>query len=288
VAHVSGQDFHTYVRQNVLDPMDLHQTFSTMEKEKHGNELAVGYESMPRQGERKPVQFFNAGVLDPAAGFTSSANDLAKFLMWQIKLQGGEGDEVLNHNTLREMQRPHSVIMDWKEAVGIGFFIRKSGKKTIVEHGGYCPGYRSQAAFDLDKGIGGVALINAGGTNPTQIIERMMDIFGAINKTASDVKEPSVAEIQVTDVSDYSGIYNVQPWGDEVFFTSWGGQLVKVDLATANPLASMTKYKLLNKDTFITLRDDGSEAHLIKFIRTKDGGVESFFEHSNIYEIAIG
>jgi CubicO group peptidase (beta-lactamase class C family) len=282
VTSVSGQNFHQYVSENVLNPMGLHNTFSTMEKEKHGKELAIGYEAVPRHGERKPVEFFNAGAIDPAAGFTSSANDLAKFLMWQIKLQDGEGDEVLSHNTLREMQRPHGVIIDWKDAVGIGFFMWKSGNKTMIGHGGSCPGYRSQAAFDPKQGIGGVALINGGGTNPTQVIDRMMDIFGPIIEAASNRKNTTEEDNVKDNLSDYSGIYDAQPWGGEKYYMTWGGQLVHVNLASSDPIDSMTKYKHIKEDSFRVLRSNGSEAHTITFIRDNNEKVNGVLEHSNL------
>jgi CubicO group peptidase (beta-lactamase class C family) len=282
VANVSGQNYHKYVLENVLNPLGLNNTFSTMERDKYGKALAIGYESMPRYGERKAVKFFNAGAIDPAAGFTSSANDLAKFLMWQIKLQNGEGDEVLSHNSLREMQRPHGVMLNWEAAVGLGFFMRKFGDKTMMEHGGSCPGYRSQAAFEPKQGIGGVALINAGGTNPNQLIDRMMDIFSPILKASVDKENASEQSNGNVEFDDYSGIYDSQPWGGESYFMSWGGQLVEVNLKSSNPLKSMTKFKHIKGDTFRVLKTDGKEAHTITFIRDHNKIVNSVMGHSNI------
>lgn len=282
VSNVSGQNYHDYVRENVLRPIGLDNTFSTMDLEKHGNELAMGYSAPQRVGERTPVKFFNAGAVDPAAGFTSSANDLAKFLMWQIKLQDGQGDEVLDHNTLREMQRPHSVVMGWNSAVGVGFFLRKFGDKTIVEHGGSCPGYRTQALFEPDQGIGGVALINAGGTNPTQVIERMMDVFGPVLKASAKPKPDSSEEPSKVNFADYKGIYDGQPWGGESYYMPWGGQLVRVALSASDPIKSMAKFNHIEGDTFRALRRDGSEAHTISFIRGEDGTVEAVKTHSNV------
>ena len=282
VASVSGQNYHDYVRENVLEPLGLNNTFSTMEREKHGSQLAVGYSATQRVGERTPVIFFNAGAIDPAAGFTSSANDLAKFLMWQIKLQNGEGDEVLDHNTLREMQRPHSVINGWNSAVGVGFFMRKFGERTIIEHGGSCPGYQTQASIDPKQGIGGVALINAGGVRPSDVINKMFDVFGPILKASKKSKMATSDDIGDDNLNDYKGIYGSQPWGGESYYMSWGGQLINVPLSAPHPLNFITKYKHIDGDDFKVLRKDGSEAHTITFIRGEDGTVMGIKSHSNI------
>jgi hypothetical protein len=78
-----------------------------------GDALAAGYSGIHRSGTREPVEpFFTRGIT-AAVGFTSSVNDLAKFISWQFRLLEEGGDEVLNANTLRGMQRVHWVDPDW-------------------------------------------------------------------------------------------------------------------------------------------------------------------------------
>jgi CubicO group peptidase (beta-lactamase class C family) len=281
VAKASGQDYHSYVRANVLDPLGMNNTYSEMPKAKHGNELAIGYGAIPRKGERAVVPFYTANAIAPAAGYASSANDLATFAMWQLKLREGEGDNVLNHNTLREMQRPNSVVMGWRGAFGIGFSLRNVKGNTLIGHGGSCPGYRTQIWIDPAKKIGGAALVNAGGVNPGQIIERMMAVFGpAIKNAKKDKGEDEKAS--TVNLADYQGTYDNQPWGDEGYFMPWGGKLVNFSLRSNNPIEAMTKFEHIEGDVFARLRDDGTTAETVTFFRDEDGKVTKYKIHGTM------
>ena len=136
----SGQDYQEYVQKNILEPLGLSSTRTYYPEEMRGEELAIGYTGMHRSGEREPVKpFFTRGIT-PAAGFTSSVTDLARFASWQFRLLENGGDEVLNVNTLREMHRVHWVNPDWETTWGIGFSVRQVDDKTVVGHGGGCAG----------------------------------------------------------------------------------------------------------------------------------------------------
>lgn len=285
VEKTSGEDYHDYVLSNVLAPLGLEDTYSVMPRDKHGNELAMGYSAQARIGERIEVPFFDAKGIGPAAGYASSANDLGKFAMWQLKLQKGEGDDVLNHNTLREMQRPHSVVMGWNRAWGLGFALRNSKGKTTIGHGGTCPGYQTSISIKPDENIGGIALFNAVDTNPSQIISRLMAIFGPIlKKAAKDEKSSDKKEEkdkpEVT-LTDYQGIYDGQPWSDESYIMPWGDKLIRFSLKSNDPLENMTKFKHVEGDKFARLRDDDTEAEITTFNRDSEGKVISLETHGN-------
>src|SRR3546814_8882853 len=70
-----------------------------------GKELAVGWGALLPDGTRPPVKLFDAKGITPAAGFSSSVNDLARFAAWQLRLLRTGEAEVLRASTLREMQR---------------------------------------------------------------------------------------------------------------------------------------------------------------------------------------
>ncbi len=279
VASVSGENYHDYVRAHILDPLGLDNTFSEMPKDKHGEALSVGYGAPTRSGERSEMPYFNAEALAPAAGFASSANDLAKFVSWQLKLRDGEGDEVLDHNTLREMQRPHSVVMGWRGAFGLGFSMSNNDGGTLIGHGGYCPGYQSQIYIDPAKNIGGVALINAAGTNPNGLIRIMFDVLEpALKSEKAEVSDEGPA----VSLVDYTGIYDTQPWDDENYIMPWGKDLISVSLRAENPKEDMTKLRHVEEDTFARVRRDGSTAETITFMRDDAGVVVGYNWHGTV------
>ncbi len=290
VATISGEDYHAYVQDRILTPLGLDHTYSEMPKDKHGTELAVGYSAPRRQSERTVMPYFSANAVAPAAGFASNAKDLAAFMMWQLKLRDGDGDEVLDHNTLREMQRPHGVIRGWKAAFGLGFSMKaQNNGGTLIGHGGYCPGYQSQIYIDPAKKSGGVALINAAGVDPAHVVAQMAAILEPLlgKSDATEEEEQNDAGApEDNPLAEYQGYYDNQPWSDESYVMPWGDNLMAVWLTARYPMNSLTKLKHLEGDTFARLRDDGSKAETVTFLRGEDGNVNGLKWHSTISPLA--
>ena len=95
VAVTSGMPYAEYMRRHVLEPLGLSSTVPDMLEADRGNRLATGYAALDRRGKRAAVPFFTAKGLAPAAGFVSTAEDLARFAMWQFRLLGKGGEQVL-------------------------------------------------------------------------------------------------------------------------------------------------------------------------------------------------
>ena len=109
----SGQDYATYIGQHILQPLGLDDTRPYYPEDLRGEQMAIGYTGLHREGTRDPVDPFFARGITAAAGFTSSVSDLAKFASWQFQLLEGGDESVLKTNTLREMQRVHWVDSIW-------------------------------------------------------------------------------------------------------------------------------------------------------------------------------
>ena len=78
------------------------------------------YSALDRSGKRQPVPFFTARGIAPAAGYASTATDLAHFASWQFRLLEKGGEEVLRATTLREMYRIHWAEPDLETLWGLG------------------------------------------------------------------------------------------------------------------------------------------------------------------------
>lgn len=186
VAAASGRSFDDYVRAEILDPLGMSDTFTEIPAEHHGGRLAVGYTARNRDGSRDPMPIFQARGIAPAAGFASTAEDLARFASWQLRLRGHGGNEVLRAATLREMQRVHWMDPDWKTTYGLGFYVTRSGDSTLIEHGGACPGYFSQVAIEPKSKLGVIILSNAIGTEVDLYVEQAVALIGpAVKKLAT-------------------------------------------------------------------------------------------------------
>ena len=282
VQAVSDMPYHDYVRQNVLGPLGLDDTYSEMPAQHRGGQLADGYSSLNRQGTRDPVPFFQAKGIAPAAGYASTAEDLARFLSWQFRLRHGE-DEVLDHRTLLEMQRTHFVDPEWKTFWGLGFSVSRRNDKTFVGHGGSCPGFRTQVAIQPDDELGMVFLANAM-VNTSTYVYGMYDLVAeAVRGAAKKDGAPSAAApVAGPDLAPYLGTYSGQPWGGESAAIRWKGGLAVMSLPTGNPLQAITRLKHMEGDVFRRVRSDEELGEEIVFERDASGRVTGYRQFGNL------
>jgi len=275
----SGQEYQAYIEANILDPLGLSSTRTYYPEKLRGDELAIGYTGMGRSGTREPVNpFFTRGIT-PAAGLTSSVNDLARFASWQFRLLEEGGVEVLDANTLREMHRVHWIDDDEGWMFGLGFEIWRVGDIAVVGHGGGCPGYITNFLMTAKDKIAVVVLTNAGDGPAQRVAQNMLKTISAALKEA---KTPS--EDTVPDFSMYEGNYEARPWGGELAIRQWGTQLVAIEIPSDDLNEAMTKLEHDNDHTFVRLTDDDEPREPWVFEMADDGRAKRIIQHSGYWK----
>ena len=276
VQEISGEDYATYINQNILEPLGLSDTRTYYPEELRGEQMAIGYTGLHREGTRDPVDpFFTKGIT-AAAGFTSSINDLARFASWQFQLLEDGNDQVLQANTLREMHRVHWVDPDWETTWGLGFNVRRSEDVTIVGHSGGCPGYITQFILVPKHKIAAIALTNAGDGPAWSIAENVMDTISEAIKKAE-----TASEKDIPDFSMYEGNYESRPWGGEVAVRQWGDQLVVIGIPGDDLKEAMIKLEHDGEHTFTRLTDAGDRREPWVFELDRDGTTVRISRHSS-------
>lgn len=271
----SGQEYETYINQNLLQPLGLTETRTYYPEDLRGEQMAIGYTGMHRAGTRDPVKpFFTRGIT-AAAGFTSSVNDLAKFASWQFQLLEGGNEDVLKANTLREMHRVHWVDPDWETTWGLGFNVARAEDVTVVSHGGGCPGYITQFALMPKHKIGVIVLTNAG-DGPAGRLTR--NIFKTLRPALKDAESPS--EDALPNFSMYEGNYESRPWGGEVAVRQWGEELVVIDIPRDDLEEAMIRLEYDGDNTFTRLTESGDRREPWAFELGSDGRTERISRHS--------
>jgi CubicO group peptidase (beta-lactamase class C family) len=277
VEEVSGLPYDTFVRQHILDPLGLSDTRPELPEQLYGEQLAVGYSAITRAGTREKVNFFQANGITPAAGFSSSVEDLGRFASWQFRLRDTTVTEILKPSTLKYMQQVHWTDPDWKTTWGLGFRIQKGPNgNTWVGHGGSCPGYRSTLELDLENKRAFSVMINASGTNPSKYVQGINAIMDQV-KASSD--ENTAEEIEA--LQEYVGYYSELPWWSEAYISTWDRNLVVLDLPSDAPGESMTFFKHVEGDTFRRVRDNGEPGETLVFERDEDGNITRYQRHGN-------
>jgi CubicO group peptidase (beta-lactamase class C family) len=275
VEAVSGEPYADYMRAHVLEPLALNDTRVTMPTALYGKRLSVGWSAPRRDGGRALVKPFDARGLAPAAGFTSTVEDLAKFIIWQQRLLRTDTTELLRASTLREMQRVQFVDPDFETYFGLGFAVVRDGGTTYVTHVGSCPGYHTIFRLDPTTRTGAVVLLNAA-DDPRPYVRA---IFALLKKRADDKFKDPVPT--AAPLEDYAGRYDEQPWASESVIVPWAGGLALLGLPSDQPARDVVLLKPKGGDRFRVVRADGSEADEISFQRDPAGKVESYTRYSN-------
>src|SRR5262249_8558685 len=142
VAAVSGEPYEEYVQKHIFDPLGMDST-SVGVPDRHRSRLATGYGRRMPDGRREVRPFTEARGITPAAGLSSTVEDLARLLALEMRDGPAGGKQILRGSTLREMHRVHWLQPDWKSGWGLGFSVVHTGDRDLVGHGGWVAGYQT-------------------------------------------------------------------------------------------------------------------------------------------------
>lgn len=279
VAEVSGRPYDEFVRDRVLEPLELADTRPSIPWDSAGDRMASGYSALTREGVREPVAPFDAEGITPAAGYSSTVLDLVRFASWQLRLLEADSAEVLRPATLREMHRVHWVDPDWDVHWGLGFVVWRDGDRTFVGHGGSCPGFRSHLAIQPGEDLAAAFAANASGVNAGRFTENAHRILGPAVAEARDTASP--APSPDTAFQRYVGTYSTHPWGGETAVLFWKDGLAMVDLPTDGPMEALQELEHVEDHTFRRVRDDGTLGETVRFEVNASGAVRAMIHHSN-------
>lgn len=140
---ISGQDIYTFIKERVLDPCDMQDTYFYLPEEKQ-DRLVTLYR-YPKGGQLERVEgiyqdFPYSGCrvfCSPSAGLCGTIQDYAKFC--QMILNGGtfNGHRVIGRKTLEMMQK--NGVKDYRGEIGFGMawdvFTPENAHNTIVSEG---------------------------------------------------------------------------------------------------------------------------------------------------------
>jgi D-alanyl-D-alanine carboxypeptidase len=192
VAAASGEPYETYVVKHILEPLGMADTSVLSLPEARRERLAVGYGRRLPDGTRRILPFTDSKGLTAAANMSSTVEDLARFVAFQLGDGTAGGNRILRESTLREMQRVHWLFPGWKAGRGLGFSVRQMDGKTLVGHSGWVGGYQTQIGFIVEDGIGVIAMTNADDGAPNMYLEQALRVVGpAVLKAAAPEPKPS-------------------------------------------------------------------------------------------------
>lgn len=275
VARASGQDFDSYVQTMIFDPLGLEGMTTDLPNEEHGARFAVGYLMHDAQGGRAALEPYSINGVAPAAGFAASVEDLARFASWQFALLENGEDNVLQRQTLRDMQRVQWADPNDPESPmwGLGFHHSRLDGDAVVGHGGYCPGYRADLRLRLPDQIAVTAMVNTNDVAPAMLSAGVY----AITKGALTADEP----VEALEFAEYEGVFGRAGFTRQDYVLPTADGLMLVPLFSSSPMSNATTLEHVEGDVFRRKRDEGPLGEVIRFERDEDGEVIRYWRHGN-------
>lgn len=147
---VSGQDYQTYVAENILEPVGMVHSF-VADGQIH-EDMATGH--VPWFGTKLPVSENRTDrVTAPQGGVIASASDIALYL----KMMMNGKDDVLSADGKAQMMRPASAV-----SPHYGFGWNVESDSGAVWHTGVSPGVETLATMIPAKNKAVIVLVNGG------------------------------------------------------------------------------------------------------------------------------
>lgn len=277
VAEVSGLPYDRYVRQNILDPLDMKNTYVDMAAPGPEN-LAVGYNAKFPGRERDAIPFIDCKAITPAANLATNIEDLAKFGMSQFRRGPRKGKQIVEGLSLDEMHRLHWVNEAWDGGWGLGFMIWRRGDKTWFGHSGGLQGFASHLVLTDDDKFGAIAFGNSNDADPEVITNAIID-WVAPKVLAL---QPKPVAPKTVGLEKYAGKYRTYSMLSEVLLVD--GQLMIISPLDDDPFKNASRLVPVRDHTFEveTSNGYGLAGEYVSFDMDKNGKVKRMITGYNV------
>ena len=267
IAVVSGQSWADYLRQHVLEPLGMTETYPVPNAE--DARLATGYTREKNDNKREAFPFWKMNAFEASANFASSVNDLVKYAGFHLGLTG---NTVLSPYTLFDMHRVHWLEDGWKGGYGLGMALHKIKDWDISGHGGGYPGYLTAFTVCREHNTGVIALTNSLGSNPHQVAEQAYKLVLPELIKASAEPKAEANPVWQKYVGDYASDWAVQ----KVVIRDGQLQLLYLDDLESKP----TLLEPSDDETVFVLAQSGQSNETLRFELDDEGEVIRLWERN--------
>jgi CubicO group peptidase (beta-lactamase class C family) len=150
VQRVSGEPFERYVEQHILLPLGMHHSaFDQPLPDRFKGAVSQGY-----RAASESAQPYELIVPRPAGSLTTSAADMARFMLAHLQ-QGRLGDyEMLHKETAQLMHSPSETSLPGFASMAHGFFYEVKNGHAMIGHGGDTVFFHTECDLLPEEGVG--------------------------------------------------------------------------------------------------------------------------------------
>ncbi len=277
VQRVSGEPFAAYVENHIFKPLGMaHSTFRQPASPALMKLMATGYK---QASDEKPVPF-EVVEAAPAGSLSSTAPDMARFML--AHLGGGEidGVRILKPETVREMQARNYTLAPGLNGFNLGFYDENRNGHRIIGHAGDTVAFHSDLHLIVDANTGVFMSFNSLGKEG-EVGHARSDIFRAfldryfpftppVEKTVADPKKDAARVVgsYLASRRKESALRLLFQLGQTQVASEPDGT-VCVE-AFKDPSGAIKKWREVGP---LDYREVGGQTHL-KFVTDKDGNID--------------
>jgi CubicO group peptidase (beta-lactamase class C family) len=162
VQRVSGEPYDEYIERHIFQPLGMdHSTFEQPLPAALAPDMSKGYvtASDPKPGPFEYVEVAPAGAL------SSTATDMAHFMIAQLEGGSYDGASILSPATTQLMHTPQSRMAPGMNGFDLGFYQEDRNGLRIIGHAGDTNYFHSDLHLLLDKDVGFFLSLNSLGTD---------------------------------------------------------------------------------------------------------------------------
>jgi CubicO group peptidase (beta-lactamase class C family) len=208
ISNVSGTSYYRYLTENLFRPLEMeNSTFRQPVPENLDGELAKGYtweEGRFVEGDFEFVQ------LSPGGSMSSTAGDMANFMIAHLNNGEFKGEEILSPEAMERMHRRQFAAMPEAGGLTMGFIeIFRNGKRVLL-HGGDTYLFHSGMFLIPDEKVGIFVSYNApgGGRARMNLLNSFLDrYFPASKRVSTPGKGSAESNDYSRSVGEFTGSY---------------------------------------------------------------------------------
>jgi len=195
VEQISGLPFIQYIDKNIFQPLEMRRsTFLQPPPPPLTNNLAVGYQY--QNGNFKPVPYLYLNIA-PAAAMSTTATDMANFMIAHLLHGRYENSRILEEDTARLMHDQHFTHHPKLPGTAYSFHERLENNIRAIEHLGSLRGYSSSLTLLPDHNIGIFTATNSFSGVHGKLVPKFFDRYFPVPKRPAPLEPLNITDEQL-------------------------------------------------------------------------------------------
>jgi CubicO group peptidase (beta-lactamase class C family) len=178
---LSGTTWEEVVRERLFEPLGMQRSNFSVDDSRKDADHALPYREND-EGEIERMPFRKNELIGPAGSVNSSANEMARWLLFNLRGGKVDDDQLINAATLADIHSPHMTsgatsnrpdISVW--TVGMGWAIQTYRGHRRISYGGRIGGFVTSVMFFPDADLGLVVFNNCRSGLPQLVARHAAD-----------------------------------------------------------------------------------------------------------------